>query len=122
MACVAADESSVAVDHQFRSVDPMISEPKSVSLLTLRPLAGGKGIGPTFVVPVVDMLFQRYDFRPHYRLLFFQSGKQSVRRGATRAAFRCEEFQDHRHSHGSAACVARRLGRSQLASSGYNKC
>src|SRR6266849_5143160 len=100
MAFAAADESGASVDHQFRSVDPAISEPSSVSLLTLRPLAGGKGIGPTLVVPVVYVLFEGYDFRPRDRLLRFQSGKQSVRRRTTRAAFRREEFQDDRHSRG----------------------
>src|SRR5260370_36539960 len=93
MTFVAADKSGASVDHQFRSVDPMIPEPRGVSLLTLRPLAGGKGIGPALVVPVADMLFERDHFRPRDRLRRFRSAKASGRRWATRAAFRWEQFK-----------------------------
>src|SRR5260221_9776017 len=106
---MTADKTRASVHHQFWCVNATISKAGGVALLTLRPLCRRKGIDPSLVVPIIHVLFERYDLGSRYRLFFLKPRKQSVRRRAARAAFRFEQFQNHRPSHPRNGCDPDRL-------------
>src|SRR3979411_507320 len=106
---MAAHKSGTSVDHEFGRIDAMISKAERIRLLALRPLTRGIGVDPALMIPVVDVVFQGYDFRPAYRLLLFELCEQRICRRAARATFRCEQFQQHWNAHTRGGSDTRRL-------------
>src|ERR1700730_8256548 len=115
---VAADKTGASVDHEFRRIDAVITEAERVGLLPLCPLPRRKWINPALMVPIIDVLFESYDLRPCYRLIFFELCKQTVCGRAARAAFGCKQFQNDGHPDASDGCGANWLLRNSPLGNG----
>ena len=94
----AADELNAAIDNHLRGVDAAVGQSGGVVLLAACEVGRGERIVPAEMVPIVDMLFESYDFRAIDGLLFGQFLEQRIGRRATRTAFGSKQFDDDRSS------------------------
>src|SRR3974390_947873 len=90
-------DGSLPINHQLGRVGRCPLESIHVLSLAERPVEGGIWIDPPIVIPIVHMLFYADDLRTLHGLVTIQASQQFVRRRATRASLRGEEFEKDRH-------------------------
>jgi hypothetical protein len=90
----AADELYAAVNYHLGSVNTAVLNSFRVLLLAFGKLRRREAIGPTQVVPIIDMFFESKDFDAVERLNVAEFFQKGVGSRATGAAFGSEEFDD----------------------------
>src|ERR1700690_1066685 len=108
-----SNKLGLAVHHHLRRVDGVGAEGSRIDILALGKLPTRVGILPAKVIPIVDVLFERYYLSAFDWLLFAHLLQELVRRWAARTAFGGKQFHDHRRTR---AAVGFGLGRSAATS------
>ena len=85
-----------SIDHHLRRVDAIKGKPGAIFLLPLIHLLQRERIAPSQLVPIRDVFAEDDRLRAGNELGRVQPREKGVSRGAIGAAFRGEEFYQHR--------------------------